>query len=192
MAVTPKKSKAEIATIDVSLVTIKTAAAEFGFQTSSKIEVEPQMEEEDAVKLIVKGKLKAQKPKKVTLTGHEIKLTDNVFNPELVVMLQGGAIVYDTVTTTKIIGYDPPATGAEVVTEPFMLTAYSARYNAAGAIEGYEKIEYPNCVGQPVAFSAEDGKFRAQEYTIISGAKEGEKPYTLRYVDTLPVLAPTT
>ena len=50
MAGTVKKSKAEIATIDCCLVTIETSDGEFGFDTANKIEVEPQIEEEDAVK----------------------------------------------------------------------------------------------------------------------------------------------
>ena len=95
MAGNVKKSKAEIATIDVSLVTIETTEREFGFDTSNKVAVEPQTEETDAVKLVIKGKLKAQKPKEVTVTGNKITLTDNVFNPELVLVLQGGRIVYD-------------------------------------------------------------------------------------------------
>ena len=100
-----KKSKAEIPTIDCCLVTIETEDGEFGFETANKIEVEPQIEETDAIKLIIKGKLKAQKPKETTITGNEITLTDNVFNPELVMVLQGGTINYDSVETTKIIGY---------------------------------------------------------------------------------------
>ena len=50
MASTVKKSKAEIATIDCCLVTIETSDGEFGFDTANKIEVEPQIEEEDACK----------------------------------------------------------------------------------------------------------------------------------------------
>ena len=89
-----KKAKAEIATIDVCLVTIETEDGEFGFDTANAIEVEPQIEEEDAVKLVVKGILRAQKPKTSTITGNEITLTDNVFNPELVLFFlrSGGHI----------------------------------------------------------------------------------------------------
>lgn len=184
----PKKSKAEIATIDVCLVTIETEDGEFGFDTANKIEVEPQIEEEDAVKLVVKGILRAQKPKTSTLTGHEITLTDNVFNPELVLVLQGGTIQYDKVETTKIIGYTPPVAGSPDKGKVFKLNAYSAQYDASGQIVKYEKIAYPNCQGVPVAFGSEDGAFRAPEYTINSAPKTGEAPYIISYVDSLPVL----
>lgn len=188
MAGNVKKPKAEIATIDCCLVTIETTDGEFGFDTSNKIEVEPQLEEEDAVKLIVKGILRAQKPKQVTVTGNEITLSDNVFNPELVLILQGGEILYDAEDTKKIIGYNPPAAGSSDKGEKFKLNAYSAQYDASGSIVQYEKITYPNCQGQPVAFGSEDGAFRAPEYTITSAPKTGERPYEIRYVTELPTL----
>lgn len=188
MAGNVKKSKAEIATIDCCLVTIETSDGEFGFDTSNKIEVEPQIEEEDAVKLVVKGILRAQKPKTSTVTGNEITLSDNVFNPELVLILQGGEILYDNEDTKKIIGYNPPAAGSSDKGEKFKLNAYSAQYDASGSIVQYEKITYPNCQGQPVAFGSEDGAFRAPEYTITSAPKTGERPYEIRYVDALPTL----
>lgn len=183
-----KKSEAEIATIDCSLVTIETTNGEFGFDTANKIEVEPQIEEEDAVKLVVKGILRAQKPKTSTITGNEITLTDNVFNPELVVVLQGGEITYDSYETSKITGYTPPVAGSADKGTVFKLNVYTAQYDASGQIVQYEKITYPNCQGTPVAFGSEDGAFRAPEYTINSSPNNGEAPYTITYVDTLPTL----
>lgn len=188
MAGNVKKSKAEIATIDCCLVTIETTDGEFGFDTSNKIEVEPQIEEEDAVKLVVKGILRAQKPKTSTVTGNEITLSDNVFNPELVLVLQGGEILYDSGDAGKIVGYNPPAAGSSDKGGVFKLNAYSAQYDASGQIVQYEKITYPNCQGQPVAFGSEDGAFRAPEYTITSAPKTGERPYEIRYVEALPTL----
>ena len=41
MAATVYKSKAEIPTIDVALVTIEVDSREFGFDTANSIEVEP-------------------------------------------------------------------------------------------------------------------------------------------------------
>lgn len=193
------KSRNEIPTIDVSLVTIETAAGyEYGFDTSNQIEVEPQVEETDAVKLVVKGKLRAQKPKEATITGHEITLHDNVFNPELVKTLQGGTVEYwqDDTHTTKgttpteygFAKYTPPVAGSSEKGEIFKLNAYSAIYNAAGVITGYEKTTYPNCQGQPVAFNSEDGTFRAPEYTINSAPDTGEAPYEIDWVADLPDL----
>lgn len=188
MAKQVKKSKAEVATIDCSLITIETSSGEFGFDTANKIEVDPQIEEEDAVKLVVKGILRAQKPKTSTITGHELTLTDNVFNPELVLILQGGEIVYDPENAEEIVGYNPPVAGSSDKGEVFKLNAYTAQYNASGQIVKYEKISYPNCQGIPVAFGSEDGAFRAPEYTINSAPNTGESAYNITYVKALPAL----
>lgn len=183
-----KKSKAEVATIDCSLITIETASGEFGFDTANKIDVEPQIEETDAQKLVVKGILRAQKPKQSTITGHELTLTDNVFNPELVLVLQGGEILYDAENPDEIVGYNPPVAGSADKGEVFKLNVYTAQYDASGQIVKYEKISYPNCTGVPVAFASEDDAFRAPEYTINSAPKTGEPPYRLSYVKSLPQL----
>ena len=183
-----KKSKAEIATIDCNLITIEVEGVEFGFETASKIAVEPQIETQEAVKLIIKGVLKAQKPEQSVVTGNKITLTDNVFNPELVQVLQGGTIKYDGEVTTKIVGYTPPVAGSGDTGEEFKLNCYTAQYNAAGQIVQYEKTTYPNCSGSPIAFGAEDGAFRAPEYVINSAPNTGEAPYDMSYVAELPVL----
>jgi len=182
------KSRSEIPTIDVNLVTIKVNDDEFGFDTSNSVAVEVQTEDTDAVKLVVKGKLRAQKPAVKTVTGNKITLKDNVFNPELVLVLQGGEVKYDTSDKDKVIGYKPPVAGSADNGSTFTLNLYSAQYNAAGQIVNYEMISYPNCKGDPVAFGAEDGTFRAPEYTINSAPKTGEAPYEIAYVDSLPKL----
>ena len=179
----------EIPTIDVALVTIQTyevGADELIFDTANQIQVEVQTETTDRIPLIVKGRLIAQKPQQTTVTGNTITLTDNVFNPELVKILQGGTIKYDSLDPTKVIGYTPPVTGSPEKGKLFKLRAYSAIYNAAGIITGYERITYPNCQGNPVAFNAEDGVFRAHEYTINSAPANNEAPSDIDIVAELP------
>lgn len=182
-----KKSLAEIPTIDVCLVTIETKTGEFGFDTANQISVETQVEEQDAVKLVIKGKLRAQKKATSTITGTQITLTDNVFNPELVKVIQGGTIIMDE-ETQEIIGYEPPVAGSADKGEVFLLNTYSAQYDGAGNIVRYEKTSYPNCTGIPIAFNSEDGAFRAPEYTIDSAPNTGEPPYRISYVKDLPIL----
>lgn len=184
----------EIATIDVVLVTIEDYGSnpeEIVLDTSNKIDVTVATETEDKVALIVKGRLIAQKPPVTTVTGNTIVLTDNVFNDRLVKKLQGGTIEYDL--AGNFVGYTPPAVGSNEKGEIFKLNCYSAIYNAAGVLTGYEKITYPNCQGTPIAFSSEDGTFRASEYTINSAPNNGEAPYHLQIVADLPInLKPLT
>lgn len=188
----------EIPTIDVALVTITKPGTqdEIALDTASRIQVSVQSETQDAVKLIVKGRLIAQKREKVTITGNTIVLTDNVFNPEMVNILQGGTIKYwttaektaegDVDTGNGVSSYTPPAAGSPEEVPAFTLNAYSAIYNAAGLITGYERIMYPNCTGVPVALNSADDVFRAPEYTINSAPDIGEPPYVINYVSELP------
>lgn len=192
------KRVTEIPTIDVVLVMVEnsTKTKQYVLDTASQISVEPQINEEEAVQLVVKGMLKAQKPAVNTITGNQITLTDNVFSPELVQMLQGGIIKYwtsaeKTEETTEetefgISSYEPPVAGSNEKGDIFTLHAYSAQYDAAGVITQYEHISYPNCQGVPVGLSSEDGAFRAPEYTINSAPKTGEPPYKITYEKELP------
>lgn len=199
MAATYKRGN-EIPTIDVALVTMEVSGQEneIALDTASTIEVNPTSETEDAVQLIVKGRLIAQKPSNTTVTGNTITLTDNVFNPEMVKILQGGTIKYwsdadhtsetDTDGGFGVASYKPPVAGSAEKGTVFKLHAYSSIYNAAGIITGYEKISYPNCQGTPVFLNTEDGAFRAPEYTINSAPTEDEAPYEITYVDELPTV----
>lgn len=193
----------EIPTIDIVLFTVTAADdnVEIGLQTANKLAVNPQTETQDAVKLVVKGALLAQKPSETTITGNTLVLTDNVFIPELVKMLQGGTIKYWTTAEQTAEGdkdmgfgvarYTPPVAGSKEKGKVFVAKAYSAIYNAAGVITGYECISYPNCQGVPVAFSSEDGVFRAPEYTINSAPDKGQAPYEITYLKELPNLEAT-
>ncbi|MCR2023606.1 hypothetical protein NSB04_28465, partial [Blautia pseudococcoides] len=147
---------------------------------------EPQLETTDAVKCMIKGVLKAQKPEKKTLTGHTLTLTDNLTILELIEILQGGEITKDD--QQNITGYTPPVSGEEYTPIEFTLDAYSAQMSGS-SITGYEKTSYPGCSGQPTGLNSEDDVFRATEYTINSSPANGEPPYTIEYVKTLPTIS---
>lgn len=185
MAVTKKKPEG-IATIDVELVVIRTGdsttGTEYAIDTAGQIQVEPQTEKEDAIRLVKLGRLLAQKLATTTITGHQITLTDNVFYPEVAKVLQGGSFSGEGVSMT----YEPPVAGSNEKGEIFELDAYSAQYDASGQIVNYEKITYPNCQGTPFGLSSEDNVFRLPEYVINSAPKAGEAPYKISYVEELP------
>lgn len=182
----------EIPTIDVALVSVSVGENEIILDTASQIQVSVQSETEDAVKLVVKGRLISQKPQTTTITGNTITLTDNVFIPEIVKILQGGTIKYwgEAAHTSKVdsdagfgvASYAPPVAGSTEKGQIFTLNAYSAIYSAAGVITGYEKIKYPNCQGTPVTLESEDNTFRAPEYTINSAPNQGQAPYEIDYI----------
>lgn len=187
MAMTKKKA-AGIPTIDVELVVVRIGdevdGTEIAVDTANKVAVEPQIETTDAVKLVKLGKIIAQKPSVTTITGHKLTLTDNVFIPELVKIFQGGTITESD--DSDYPTYEPPVAGSKDKGQVFDLDCYSAVYDAAGLIVKHEKITYPNCQGEPIAISSEDGTFRIPEYTINSAPKTGQAPYKISYVDELP------
>ena len=189
MAGTVKKGT-ELATIDVVCVSVRPAGTEdeLILNTANQIQVTTATETQDKVPLIVKGVLIAQKPQVTTVTGNTLVITDNVFNPELVQILQGGTIKYDNSEPKKVVGYTPPVVGSPEKGKVFDLMAYSAIYDAAGLIQGYERITYPNCQGVPVAFNSQDGAFRAPSYTINSAPNNGQAPYDIDIVKTLPTV----
>ena len=181
-----KKKAVGVATIDVELVVIRTGddstGVEYALDTANRVQVEPQTSTTDAKQLIKLGRLIAQKLGRTTLTGHQITLTDNVFSPEIVKVLQGGTFSGEGVSMT----YEPPQAGSQAQGEVFELDCYSAEYDASGQIVKYEKITYPNCQGTPVSFITEDDTFRTPEYVINSAPANGQSPYKIGYVEELP------
>lgn len=195
MGTTTTKKPHEVATIDCVLVTLSPHVegdgdkTEYAIDTASKIQVDIQTETTDAIKLIIKGVLKAQKHRQVTVTGNQLTLTDNVFTPEIVKMLQGGTLDTD-VSSGAIKSYTPPVVGSKREDLPvFDVIVYSAIYNAASIITGYEKVTYPNCQGNPISMSSEDNVFRVNEYVIDSAPNTGEAPYKIEYVTELPTVS---
>lgn len=195
MGTTTTKKPHEVATIDCVLVTLSPHVegdgdkTEYAIDTASKIQVDIQTETTDAIKLIIKGVLKAQKHRQVTVTGNQLTLTDNVFTPEIMKMLQGGTLDTD-VSSGAIKSYTPPVVGSKREDLPvFDVMVYSAIYNAAGIITGYEKVTYPNCQGNPISMSSEDNVFRVNEYVIDSAPNTGEAPYKIEYVTELPTVS---
>ncbi len=190
---TPTKGT-EMAMIDCQMVVATTEDNEKSVVITSgtKVGIEPQIETTEAVKLMIKGQLKAQKPEKKTITGHTITLTDNMTILELLEIMQGGTIERNTEEggNNEITGYTPPQVGSDFAPVKFNLDVYSAQMDEGGNILRYEKISYPDCTGQPVGLSSEDNVFRVTEYTINSTPSKGKSPYTLKYVsaDELPTV----
>lgn len=194
------KKGTEIAMIDAALVVMRTKGGKsLGLDTASQVEVAIASETQEAVKLIIKNKLRAQKKATTTVTGHTITLTDNVFNFEQAKIIQGGTLSYwtsaekteksEAETAFGVAGYKPPVVGSDDKGEEFDLDIYSAVYDASGEIVEYEKITYPNCTGQPFGVGAQDNVFHVGSITIDSAPAVGESPYSIESVTTLPVVS---
>ena len=196
----PKRGT-EVAMIDAALVVMRTKgvnAQTLALDTASQVEVAIATETTDAVKLIVKGKLIAQKKATTTVTGNTLTLTDNVFNFEQAKILQGGTLYYwtteeKTATQTEktefgIAGYEPPVAGSGDKGDVFDIDIYSSVYDTSGDIIQYEKITYPNCTGQPFGVGAQDDTFNVNSITIDSAPAKGQAPYSIMTVKELPAI----
>lgn len=187
-----KIKKAEgMSMIDCSMIVIEPEDSSDGiaFTSASKMGVEKQEETTDAVKNIIKGEVKAQKPEETTLTGHTLTLTDTTMIMTFLPILQGGTLTMDEDGTTPI-KYEPPASGKNEG-KKFKLKAYTAIMEGATTI-GYGCVTYPGCKGTPVLFNFEDNVFQSNEYTINSTPGAGEKPYTWEKVEELPTFEDST
>lgn len=183
------KKGTERATIDCSMLVFRpydTSIDPIGITSSVKLGVEAQLETSEAIKLIIKSVLKAQKPERKTITGHKLTITNNLTTMELLPILQGGELLKDE--DENIIGYQPIKVGEDYEPTKFILDAYSAVMDGS-TVTGYEKVSYPGCTGEMAGLGSEDDVFRSTEWTINSNPGGGEAPYTLEYVDALPVIA---
>lgn len=186
MADTVKKTTGK-ATIDAAMIVIKTKEITpkiYGFTSGQKVGVSANIETSDAIKLMIKGTLKAQKPEKKTMTGNTITITDLVTVYEMLPLLNGGELVK---TEDEITGYKPPIVGEEVTLTKFDTSIYTAIMDGS-TITGYECVTYPSCTGSPIGLGSEDDVFRTNEYEIISAPGQGERAYTMDIVDALPVI----
>lgn len=185
MASTNVKRSAEKATIDCTMIVLRprdTSKYEtVGTDSDTQIQVEANVETSEAVRLVIKDVLKAQKKAKSTLTGHTITITEGMSVLEFLPLLIGATLTKDQ-TTGEITGYEPPASGEKVDLPVFEMDAYSAVYSGAELV-GYEKITYPNCTGDQIAPpGSQDGTFRSSDLTIVSAPGKGVAPYTVTYI----------
>lgn len=159
----------EVPTIDVALVVVKDSDGNrIGLDTSNRVQVNPVTETQDAVKLIVKGKLISQKPSKTTITGNTIVLTDNVFNAQLVQLLQGGVIAYSKKYSSASASI---AAGKHhiVVDDDYLV------FNVATAVTG--AVEYNDASGV-LEIVTTSGRAR-KSYTVEASAPQDSSAITV-------------
>ena len=154
------------------------------FKTSSAVDAELNVVEGEANQLIVNNVLIAQKKAVDTVTGATIKMKDNVFSPQVISLLQGGTFTVDG--DGNFTGYEAPKAGEEYTPETFDFAMYTAQRDQSGAIKQYAKILFPNCQGKVVQIALEENTFFAPEYSMVSTPNNGQSPYTITTMASLP------
>lgn len=118
--------------------------------------------------------------------GSDLSAKHLVFSPQIFALIDGGTLVMDTVETTKVIGYNPPTTGAVVNRTKFKVRAYSEIKDGADTT-AYYCIEFTKCKGKPISFTFKDGEFFVSQYNITSRPGKTEVPYSIKKITALPV-----
>ena len=197
MASTTAKAINQLPLTDVAMcevITKETNPVVYRFKTSDEVETEEVISEGEEQTLKIKGVVYANKPAEDVTLGYDITLKDNMFCPEVLEVIQGGTITFDTVDTTKFKSYSAPPVGVSKSKKRFDLIVYSEIVTNDGPTGDYAKITFPNGKGNSVPLSIKDGEYFASEYTIKSRPAKGESPYTIEIVDALPTesVAPKT
>lgn len=169
----------------VQLVTRERSPRTLSFQTSDEIKTEEVVKEGEAKELIIKNQLIAKKETPDLMLGYDLTFKDNVMSPEVMQVVQGGTIEYDT-ESGKFKKYEPPAIGTKPNLTSFDTIVYSEIVGDDGATGEYAKFTFPNCKGGNVPVNLKDGEYYSNEYKVKSRPAIGQKPYTLEIVDVLP------
>ena len=153
---------------------------------ASEAEITAYVSEGEEKELRVKNTIKAQNKTEDIVMGYDIKLVSATMVPEILALVDGGALRYDATEQTKVVGYDAPAVGAPVERVPFTMHIYTEEKDTDGDTLSYAKFSYKHCKGTPVDYALQDGEFFSPELTAKSRPEKGESPVSVEFLDALP------
>lgn len=158
----------------------------FAWETSSSASLEPHVSEGEENILRNKNKILATNKTEDILVGFNLEFEDNVMQPEMFALVDGGKITYDSINTDKVIKYESPIAGEVVKRTLFTLNIYTEEKDIDGETVGYAKFIYKHCKGKPISYEIKDGEFMVPKLSITSRPKAGESPSTIEFLDKLP------
>ncbi|WP_207706202.1 hypothetical protein [Clostridium sp. HBUAS56017] len=192
MANVEMKEKPLVNIARVEIITIETTSRTMYFDTADEGTYSATTSEGAETILRSKNRIVATNRTEDIQYGSDITLKDLIMLPDVLCVVDGGKLVYDTVDTTKITGYRPPVLGEVVKRTLFTTNIYCEEKGTDGEILGYSKFSFPVCKGKPVDFNFKDGEFMAPQYKIVSRPKKGEAPYALDFIEKLPTYTAST
>lgn len=176
--VTTSTESMPIANIALGEIINEITGESFIFDTAEKADIKPDLSKGKEDILRVKNRIIAINRTDDICIGYNIKLTDNTFSPETMVLVDGG--------TTTSTGYEGAEVGKAVKKIPYTLNLYSEEKDYDSSTVRYVKFSFRHNKGTPVEYKFEDGKFYVPEFESTSRPKKGEKPIYITYTDTLP------
>lgn len=169
----------------IKIITEEATPRNFGWETVTKIGAKATISkgtETECRKLnTVYGKEKSED----IVTGYEVEADAQTLEPEIMALVDGGKLRYDTGEPEKVIGYDAPKSGEPIVRIPFTTEFYAEDKDTDGSTKGYTKVTIKNCKGSPMDWDFEDGKFSVPKFKLTSSPKLGESPISIDFVDDI-------
>lgn len=178
--------RVEIEELDPITMDVKADGKKHVISCDSEITLDPEINEGQKKVLRDSTHILAQAKEDDLLEAILLKLTTVKFPVEVVPIIQGGTLRYDTLEKTKIVGYDAPTMSEGANKKYFKLTTYVANYEGENVLN-YVQFTFPKCKGKifkldfKKEFFAPEFEVRATENTKL------KKPaYSFDYIDVLP------
>ena len=160
------------------------------FDSATEASYSPVLSEGDETVLRAKNTLYAINRTEDIQYGSDVELTDAKFIPEVLSVVDGGAV--ETDENGQVTKYSSPVAGVVANRINFTFNVYTAEKDIDGNIVKYFKFSFPNSKGAAPEFDFKDGEFIAPKYTIHSRAASGQSPVEITVVDELPAETTTT
>ena len=174
-----------MALIGIEAVVLRTAASQYLIRTASEATLKASVDSGEDKPLRKGNRLLARSKTDDLIKGYDVELSDLLVYPEVVALLDGGAVVTETGGGFK--SYTGPVAGKEVVKTPFTLEIYCANKDTGNNIVNYLKLTLTGCHGKgAVEWSIKDGDFYAPKYTIESLPAVGASPMSMDIAESLP------
>lgn len=169
--------------------TIKAGGITCRVETGDEVELDPVLSKGDEKVLRTDNKILAVAATDDLLYGYNFKFKDNVFDINIVNLIEGGTI---RKVGDQIVGYDSPmlADGNSKM-KSFVAEIYVANYEGS-SIVNYTKITLNNCKGKAPKLAYKKD-FAAPEFEINAreATKAGKPIKNIDYVDSLPAVDTT-
>ncbi|MCD3279885.1 hypothetical protein, partial [Clostridium botulinum] len=160
-----------------TVITNERTGKSFEFETASEVGVEPKVSEGKENILRIHNHINAIKITEDIVYGYKLKFKDNVFNFNIMQLVEGGKLENGKYVGTKA--------GEVVEKDQFTITVYSEYLNYTEN-EGYIKWIWKHAKGKAMKWTIKDDKFIVPEFEAVSIPAKGEQPVEVEFVQELP------